>query len=162
MPIITIGTTPISFPDSGTSPNWAQPTIDFAQAVATALNGILSPTDIPPTTLVLDVTYNPISNANLPGCQFSTSLVRAAIVRYSVFRATSISANTAVEEGQLFLAYNPNGTAGSLWDLSREYVGDGLITFTITDVGQVQFTTTTIAGTGHTGKIVFAASTLTQ
>lgn len=60
------------------------------------------------------------------------------------------------------VVYNPNNPVNNKWEIIREYAGDGKITFSITDVGQVQFSTTTLAGTGHVGKIGFAAQTLNQ
>src|ERR1041385_1506114 len=161
---ITIQGTTISFPSSGESPNWAPAIIQFAEAVASALTLSVGTYDIAPQNYVID-SYNAVSNQNIPNLQFPTSQVRAAFVRYAVYRSTST--DVAYEAGTLECIYNSNGAT---WEILREYVGDGKIAFNITDTGQIQFSTNATAGTtaaslsgaSHTGKIIFAANTLTQ
>lgn len=154
MPQITIGSTIIDFPDSAQAPNWAPALIEFAQAVEGALQGFVGAFDVAPQTFVIDA-YNPGTNIDIPGLTFPPSDVRAAFVRYTVHRTTdSVEVN---EIGELWAIYNDtNGT----WDFSQQKAQDASISFTITNVGQVQFSTTTLAGTSHAGFITFVAQSL--
>lgn len=149
--IITIQGTPIEFPSSGESPNWAPAVIEFAQATEQALLSAVGPYDIAPQVfnLISDVNTNlDISNLNFP-----TAVVRAGYINYSVIR---IGSSTVSEAGQIVVVYD-----GSTWTLTRDYVGDANCTFNITSTGQVQITTPTLAGYSS-GKISFSAQALQQ
>lgn len=159
MPTITIGSTVINFPDSGNSPNWAQPIIDFATAVQNTLSGLAGAADVFPQTFVID-NFNPGTAVDIPNLTFSTTIVRSAFIRYDVFRTTS--SITAYEAGTIIMVYNPNGPTGNKWEYDRSYVGNGQISFTITDTGQVQLNTVALAGINHTGVITYAAQALLQ
>lgn len=156
---IVIGGTTINLPISGSAPNWAPAIIEFAQAVQDALNGLAGPFDVSPQIFVM--TSNVNTNVSLPNLSFPTSTVRGAFIRYTVFRSTTGGGATTVSEaGNMYVTYNPTNTAGSLWEMSRDYVGDANVTFTITDVGQVQFSSASISGSGHTGQIAYTAAAL--
>jgi hypothetical protein len=151
---ITIGSTIIDFPSSAESPNWAPALIAFAQAVSEALQSFVGPFDVAPQTFVIDA-YNPGSNIDIPGLTFPPSNVRAAFIRFTVHRETST--NEANEAGDILAVYN--NTNGN-WDFSVVSGAEASIVFNITNIGQVQFTTSTIAGTSHEGFITFAAQAL--
>ncbi len=153
IPIIIQGTI-IDFPSSSESPNWAPAVIEFAQAVEAALQGLAGSFDVPPQTFVID-SYNPGTLINIPNLNFPSSQVRSSFIRYTVHRTTS--SNEVNEVGELWVVYN--NTNGS-WDISQEKAQNGQISFSITNTGQVQFTTTTIAGTSHAGFITFTAQSL--
>jgi|ERR1035437_785226 hypothetical protein len=156
MPIIHIGTTVIQFPDSGTSPNWAPAVIDFAVAVQDALSGFVGPADVFPQIFVIDA-LNPGTAVPIPNLTFSNTIVRAAFIRYAIYRTAG--ANSASEVGTLNIVYN---NATNTWESDRSYAGDGLITFTITSQGQVELNTLFLAGGTHAGKFVYAAQALLQ
>jgi hypothetical protein len=158
MPTITIAGTVIDFPDTGSSPLWSPAIIQFAESVQDALAGVVGAFDVPTQTLNIDA-YNPGSAIDITALNFPTSDVRAAFIRYAVYRDTS--STSGVESGNLFIVYNPDGSPGSKWELSRETIGAGAsITFAISDTGQISFTTTTLAGTDHVGTITFSAQAL--
>lgn len=159
MPTITIGGTIIDFPNSGADPDWSPAVIAFAEAVEMALAGIAGPFDVAPQTIDIDI-YNPGSNIDVPFLSFSTTQVRGAFIRYVVYRNTSTT--TVVEEGNILLVYNPAGPIGNKWQISPDRVGDASITFSITDNGQVKFTTTTLSGINHNGKIRASAQAFEQ
>lgn len=159
MPLITIQGTPVNFPDSSASPNWAPAVIQFAQLVETALASSIGPYDVSPQSFIADA-YNPGTNVDLPNLAFPISTVRAAFIRYSVFRTTSTTTN--YEQGHLLVIYNPSASVGNKWEITRDYIGDGKITFNITDAGQVQFSTTTMGGINHSARIAYAAQAFTQ
>lgn len=159
MPNITIQSQVINFPDSGTSPNWASSVTQFAQAVEDALSSVVGPFDVGSQIQIIDAS-NPGTNVNLTNLNFPISTVRGAFIRYSVSRTTN--STSAFESGNLMVVYNPDGSIGSKWEMVRDYVGDGQITFNITDTGQVQFSTTALAGINHEGRISFVAQALLQ
>lgn len=160
MPIITIADTTIDFPNTGTAPVNSEAQIQFAQAVEAALSGLVGTGDISKQSFTLDSSANPGTDITLTGLSFSSSLVRAGFVRYSVYRTTDSA--TAYEAGEMTVVYNPSGTVGMKWELQREAVGDGSITFAIDDAGQFSFSTAAIAGANHTGKIDFVGQALLQ
>lgn len=156
---VTIGGQNIAFPTSGEPENWAKPVSDFAEAVAETLSQFAGPYDVPPNNLIIDA-YNPGTNIDLPALNFPPSAVRSAFIRYTVFRETSLE--TAYEVGTIDIVYNPNGPVNNKWEYAREFVGDGKVTITILDSGQVQFTTDTMSGINHTGKFSYLAQAVTQ
>jgi hypothetical protein len=156
---ITIAGTPIDFPSSAESPNWAPGIIEFAQAVEEALQGAVGTYDVSPQVFIGD-TYNPGTDVDVPNLSFPNSNVRSAVINYAVYRTTD--SDDAAESGIMNVLYNPNNSVGFKWELTREAVGDGLITFTITDSGQIQFTTESLSGVDHYMRISYSAKALEQ
>lgn len=161
MPVINIQGTIINFPDSAQSPNWAEPIIQFAEAVAQALSTVTGPFDVPPQI------YTLISNGNtdiaLPSLTFPTADVRGAIIDYTVYRSSSgVGAVTLSDVGTLYINYNPNGPTGHKWDISNEHNTLTGVTFSITDQGQVEFSSTVISGSSAVGFIGYTAKALQQ
>lgn len=159
MPTIIIQGTPIDFPDSDQSPNWAPAVIQFAQAVEAALSIAIGTFDISPQVMNIDAS-NPGTNVNIHNLSFSTTQVRGAFIRYTVYRNTSTT--TAVEGGTIEIVYNPAGPVNNKWEISRVRTGNAFIDFTVTDVGQVQFTTATLSGINHVGRLSYEANALEQ
>lgn len=157
---IVIAGTPIPFPSTGQSPEWSEAVIAFAQAVEEALSGLVSTGDVSKQNFVLDSSDNPATDVTLTGLSFSTAVVRAAFIRYTVFRQTDT--NSAYEAGEMTVVYNPNNATGQKWELQREYVGDALATFVVDDAGQFSFSLAAIAGSNHVGQIAFTAQALAQ
>lgn len=154
---INIGGTVIDFPDSSESPNWSEPIISFAEAVEDALAGLIGGADISPTSFSLDI-YNGTSSVTVTSLQFSTSTVRGAFVDYTVYRTANV-AQVAYESGRLMLIYN---SAGSAWEIVREYVGDAGVTFTVNSSGQVLISLSTLGVSNHVGKMTFTAKAILQ
>jgi len=159
MPKISIQGTVIDFPDSGTSPDWSEAVIAFAEAVTSALNLVVGNYNIQPQTQDISAS-NPGTSVNIGSLNFSTALIRSVSVSYAVYRTTN--STTAYEFGNLNAVYSPNNPTNSKWEMSQSRTGNGQISFYMTDTGQMQYTTTTISGTGHSGKISFSATALTQ
>lgn len=153
---INIQGTLINFPSSADSPNWAEALIQFAQAVELALSTVVGPFDIPPQIYVMTANVN--TNVPLPGLSFPTSNVQGALIEYTIFETTNT--NTASEFGTIEVTYNPNGPVNNKWDISREFTGSSPVTFTITDTGQVQFSSTALPGINFQGTIGFTAKAL--
>jgi hypothetical protein len=157
---LTIGGTVIDVPNTSENPNWGNAMVAFFRAVESALASALGPYDVPPQVMSIDGdSYNPASSpVNINGLSFSTSTVRAAFIEYSVYRdATAVTG--IAEAGKIIVVYNTDVGA---WSISEDHIGDASITFSIDSAGQVQFTTTALGTTPHTGKISFKATALTN
>lgn len=161
--LINIQGTLIDFPESAQSPNWAPAIIEFAQSVEAALSGVAGSFDISPQVYLIPSNIN--TNVDITNLAFPTSDVRSATINYYVYRQTD-NPNPAdtikLQKGEISVSYNPNNPANNKWEISHEGHGDAQITFNITDTGQIQYTTTAIAGTNHSGKIGFYAKSITQ
>jgi len=157
IPIIIGGTT-INIPSSGESPNWAPAIIEAFQAIQNTLNSFAGPYDVPSQIFVM--TSNANTNVSLPNLTFPSSNVQGAIITYSVYRNTS--SVTATETGQIFINYNATNPTNSKWEISQELVGDAQVSFNITDIGQVQFSSVLLAGTAHNGIISYQAKSITN
>lgn len=157
--IIEIQGTPIEFPSTGESPNWAPAVIQFAQSVEQALLAGGSPYDIAPQVYSIPADNYPTSDIEIPNLFFSSLLVRSAVVSYSLFFIDELSAVTS-ETGTLTCLYN-----GSDWTLTRDYVGEaigGTVQFVISSSGQI-YIKSPINLTDYTdSKISFSAKTLAQ
>lgn len=170
---ITVNNTVIDFPSSAQSPNWAPALIEFAQNTADALDGIAGEFDISPQVIDIlnDGAEHEVASAS-KSLSFSTTSVRAAFIRYSVYRANTPGYNHA-ETGLLSIVYNPSGSVGSKWEIQREFTGNQTpegtagaatsgVLFRIDDSGQVYYTAVSVTSTGYAGKLSFAAQALAQ
>jgi len=161
MPQLTISGTIIDFPDSAADPNWAPAVIQFATLVSEALSGVVGPYDVSPQVINID-SSNPGTAVDIQALNFPTAFVRAAFIRYSLFRTADSPTSSAYESGNIIVVYNPNGSIGSKWELIQNFAGDGEIVFSIADTGQVKFTTTQIGTTNHVGRLTVSAQALLQ
>jgi hypothetical protein len=131
----------------------------WATAVTNALNNIQNPTDIPQTTY--NLSNNISTPTNIPGLAFNTGLVRAAFVDYSIYRTAPGQLSGISEAGQMIFLYDNLASSGSLWQVTGGPIdGNSGVTLTITDQGQVQYTSTNIPSS--TMVIHFSAKTLNQ
>jgi len=147
----------IVFPESGASPNWAPAMVEFAQAVEDALATVTGGFDVAPQLQSID-SSNPGVDVDITALTFSPLDVVKATIEYAVFRSTTTS--QVAEGGILEIVYNSTNPATNKWEITRDFAGDGQISFSITDAGQIQYTTTTISGSSHTGFISFRASSV--
>lgn len=152
---VIIRGTPIDFPTSGESPDWAPAIVEFAKAVEDAILVSSGPYDIPETDFIL--TTNSITTPlDIDDLSFSTAAVRAAFVKYTVYR--KLGATIKTETGSLLLNYND-----TTWEMSRDFVGDADCSFNVNNNGQLQITTVLIPGSGtYEGVVTFSAQALSQ
>lgn len=154
IPIVIQGTV-IDFPSDSDSPDWSQGVIQFAQATATALSGAVGTFDVPPQTFDISA-YNPTSvPVAVPNLSFSSAVVLGANIQIACTRSTNTT--TVSEYDELNIVYNATAGTGMLWEMTREATANADITYTITDTGQVEFATTTVSGSGHTGILSYSA-----
>lgn len=157
---ITVGSTVIDFPTSGTPENWAPAIVEFADAVSGAINQFAGPFDIPPQVLNIDSANPGLPNTDIGPLNFPVTSVRSVFIRYAIFRQTTTS--SAYETGTIMAVYSPDNPIGNKWDFTQDFAGDGKISFNITDSGQVQYTATTLAGASHTGRLTIVAQAVLQ
>lgn len=161
MPTIVINGIPIEFPNTGAAPVNSEAQIQFAEAVEEALSGLISTGDVSKQIFTLNASQNAASNVTLTGLSFSTSVVRSAFIRYSVYREVTQPAY-AYEAGEMTVVYNANNPTNQKWEVQQERVGDASISFSVDDNGQFYFTTTSIGTGTHSGAIAFVAQSLAQ
>lgn len=161
MPLINIAGTLIQFPESSSSPNWSSGVIQFALAVEAALAGLAGSFDVPPQTYTMVSSVN--TNVDLPSLSFPPSQVLSATIVYTILRDPDIAtgSNIVTQSGSFTVTYNADGSVGEKWTKAHEYEGDASVTFSITDVGQVQFSSASIGAGTHAGQITYYAKSLT-
>lgn len=110
-----------------------------------------------------EINNNQSSPADITGMKFDKRGISAAVVEYLIQRVTtSTGATELVEAGIFIVAYKPFAAPG--WNLTMVHGDkplDSGVTFSITDAGQVQYTSTSITGTASISRIVWRARTLT-
>ena len=162
MPNITIKGTVIPIPNASASPDWSPAIIQAFQALADAVNTFTGTFDVAPQTKPIDA-FNSSTNIDIDNLIFPPTDVRATTVFYTVYRKTSETTlgsgdgQEVAEVGTLEMVYNASRTSGLKWEVGRMGEGDASINFNVTDLGQVQFSTTALTGTNHTGLISYRA-----
>lgn len=160
MPRLIIKGTVVNLADSASGPNWSQGLIDSIVALADAVNAVTGTYDVAPQIQNID-SNNSSTNIAISNLIFPVSDVRSATIFYSVSRMTEDSGpadgQEKAEGGELVITYNASNPVSNKWEITRERGGTANITFSVTDVGQVQFSTTALTGINHTGIISFRA-----
>ncbi len=157
---LTFGSTIVDVPVSADSPNWAPAVTQAFEAISETLATVAGPFDVPAQSQSIDSSNPGTPNTDIAALTFPISNVRAVSIPYAIYRTTS--SVTAYETGTIIAIYSAANSIGNKWEISQDLIGDGKIAFNITDLGQVQFTATTLAGTGHVGKIIFSAKAILQ
>lgn len=157
---LTFGNTVVSIPESADAPNWAEGVTEAFEAISDTLGTFAGAFDVPSQSVIINSSNPGVPNTDIVPLNFPISNVRAVNILYAVFRTTS--STTAYETGSIVAIYSPSNSIGEKWEVSQDMVGDGKLAFNITDAGQVQFTATTIAGAGHSGRIIFYAKAILQ
>ena len=158
---LVVAGTSYNFPVSGENPEWGEDATAWAEAVTEVLSTLLAPGDILETTSTIN---NNISSAtNINGLVFDPGTVRAANINYAIYRISTANPSGHAEDGMIALIYDDSASAGNKWQLSQRRGGtEAGVTFSITDAGQVQYTSTDINSTGYVGTITFTAKTLSK
>jgi len=145
---LQIGNEIYEYPVQGDG-SWGEEATAWAEGVTEALQTVQGPNDVLLSTALL--TNNQTSPTDVSGLAFNTSQVLSVQVDYFIKREGS---TILVESGTLEANFD-----GSDWKLQADGVGDAGTDFTITAAGQVQYTTTDLAG--HTSSQVrFRAKTI--
>jgi hypothetical protein len=111
------------------------------------------------TSFLTETTFTLANNqgaaSNVTGLSFDSTSVKSAMIYCEVRRKTD--SNEVISNGVLRVYYRDLTTT---WELLNELGGDddGVV-FSITAAGQVQYTSSDLAGTSYTGKLTFKAVT---
>lgn len=160
MPKLLIKGTPIQLVDSAGSPNWAPSVIEAIEALTDAVNSVTATFDVSPQTQNIDAN-NSSTDVSINNLSFPSSDVRAATVYYSVYRKTDDSGppdgQEVTEAGTLEINYNNSRPVNQKWEMVRSGGGFAYVTFEITDLGQITFSTIPLTGINHVGILSFRA-----
>ena len=157
MPItLTVNNTPYEYPTPNDPKGWGEPATGWATEVTNLLADLKGPNDIVQTAY--SIANNQTSPTSVIGLQFDAATVRYAIVDYTIYLATSTT--EIAEGGQIHLLYK---NVANTWLIEVDRQGDASgVVFSITNGGQLQYTSANIGGLSYTGKIGFRAKTLNQ
>lgn len=156
---LVVNNNTFAYPVAGDEPGWGEAATGWAVEVTDALQALEGTDDILQTTF--NIANNVSSVSEVVGLIFNSAQVRSAIVEYSVYRKTD--SNELAETGTLHLVYKNGGTINSKWAIGRVFFGDDAgILFTMTDAGQVQYTSTNVSGTNYSGTMHFSAKVTLQ
>lgn len=148
-----------AYPVTGDEPGWGEPATGWAAEVTNVLSELQGGNDIIQTSF--NVANNISSPLDVVGLIFNPAQVRSAVVEYSVYRTTDT--NELSETGELFLVYKNGGTIGSKWSIGRMFFGDDSgIVFTMSDSGQIQYTSTNVTGANYSGTMHFLGKATLQ
>lgn len=108
------------------------------------------------TETLFSIANNQVAPSDITGLAFDPTKIGGFTIDYRVYRNTTGGGATELaEQGQLVGAYSP--VAGT-WEMTEgPDVGDAGIDFSITNAGQVQYTSTNISGTPANSYIRFKA-----
>lgn len=153
---ITISGTTYNLPTQGQNPPYGSDLSDIIQALADVANTNQGTGDILTTSFT--IANNQAVAANVVGASWDTSVIRSAIVQYSIYRSSN-TPNELSETGHIYLTYK---STANTWDLAQSYAGSSGTTFSITSAGQLQYVSTDIGSGAYVGKMKFNAKAFTQ
>lgn len=156
---LTVNGNNYAYPIAGDEPGWGEDATAWAAEVTNVLSDIQGIDDIPETTFI--IANNTTASADVVGLVFNPTTVRSATVTYSVYRSTDTT--ELAEKGTLELVFKNGGTPGSKWTIGQVYFGDDSgVRFSMTDAGQIQYTSSDISGSNYSGEIRFEAAVTQQ
>lgn len=141
------------YPNAGENPGWGEDATAWAEEVTEVLNSLAGPDDILQTTVSINNNVGP-TPSNVAGLLFNTATVRSARIDYNIYRTLNAASELA-ETGIVQIVYK--SIAGT-WELSQEATGNAGVSFTITNAGQVQYTSTNMGVGTHVGTLNFESS----
>lgn len=157
---LTIKGSVITIPDSGSQANWSEGVIDALTALTDAVNSVTGTYDVAPQIQNIDAN-NSSTNVTITSLIFPPAEVRSTVIYYSVYRLTEDSGanddQEVAEGGTIVLVYNASNPVSNKWTIAQTRAENASITFSVTDLGQVQFTTTALTGINHVGTLSFRA-----
>lgn len=158
---LTVNGTPYSYPSPGDEPGWGEEATGWSEEVTVVLASLLGVDDILETTFT--VNNNISSPTNITSLNFNSASARAAFIEYSIYRVSDSTTSGTAEAGEMRMIYDNDAGSGSKWGLSiGPSSGSGGVTFTVTDAGQFQYTSTDIGSVNYSGVMKFKASALAQ
>lgn len=156
--VLTINGSSFEFPKNNEDPNWAQDVTAWAQAITQAVEGILNNAG---QVIGFQAIDNNTTNT-LDDLLFSTVTTRAIHISYVVHRVSDSTTNGSIESGYLIATYDGAASPGSKWQITSTVNGNAGIIFTMSDSGQMSYTTSDIGATNHVGKISYLVKVFNQ
>ena len=157
---VTINNKTFNIPVAGQDPGWGEDTTSWILEINSLVSSLFGAGDIVESSS--NIANNQTTSQNVIALLFDPSIIRAAVVEYSVYRVSDETPSGTVETGTLELVYDNNASGGSKWQLAREFVGDANISIDITDAGQLTYQSGNIGSTNYSGVIKFKARALSQ
>jgi len=113
--------------------------------------------DALPAAIIVSQTSFTIANnqtANITGLVFDPTLFRGIKIEYSIYRQTDTASSGVAQMGQLRFIYN---TQAASWSMSDDYAGQNAgVEFSITSLGQIQYTSSDITGANYVGVLKYS------
>lgn len=107
-----------------------------------------------PTDTTFTIANNTVSLTNVTGLSFSGIDFRGVIIDYTVYRKTDTALSGVAQIGELKAVFN---TQSSTWLMSDTYSGQNSgVTFSMTALGQIQYTSTNITGATYAGTMTYS------
>lgn len=144
---LIVNNQPFEYPEQGEQQPWAEGATGWANEVTKVLNSVNGPSDILESSATIN--NNITIPTDISGFFFDSTTVRSFAVRGNIYR--NIDGTEHTEEFLLTGLYQ--GTSG--WALGQQGLGSAGVSFTITNLGQIQYTSSNLAGSVHTGLIKF-------
>lgn len=151
---VTINGSQYTLNQQGDPAPWGNDQQELIQALIAVASASTSAGDILPSTFTL--ANNVTSPTPISSLVFDQSVVRSAIIQFSVDRSTATQELT--EAGYLYITYN--STTNS-WSHSQDSVGNSQLLFDVT-AGQVTYTCSNLTGGSYAGKLGFSARAFAQ
>lgn len=127
---------------------------------STATEIVINPVSSASAIYVVDgdtsftIANNQSSAANITGLLIDGVSTRSFILDYSIYRQTDTASSALAQVGQLRGVYN---TQSASWLMSDDFSGQNAgVTLTILSSGQIQYTSTNIAGANYVGSLKYA------
>lgn len=160
MPNLTVNNNTYAYPDPGTEPGWGQDATDWASDVTTVLDSVAGTGTISETQALIALTA---TDEDIPGLLFNNTITESAQVIYRILRVTTGGgAEQLSESGILQMVYNPAGSTGEKWLMSRQITAgtNTRVSLNIDDDGQVTYSSLTLTGASYSGYIKFKTITI--
>lgn len=151
---LQIGSKVFEYPETGDKPGWGEEATAWAEAVTESIGNVQGVNDILITSANLN--NNQAVAANINNFVFNTAQVQGVSSEFLIIRTYDAGASVVTESGTIYGNYN-----GSEFFITVESVGDAGIVFSITNTGQIQYTSSNL--TNHVSSVIrFRARTIDQ
>lgn len=132
---LTVNNIPFELPTQGSQAPWAEGLDGWHEEVTKVLNSLKGNSDILETGA--NIANNVTSPTDITDFKFNAAQVRSFAVRGNITRTND--ANSQYEEFVLVGLRTATG-----WDLQQDGIGNAGVSFSITNAGQVQYTSTNL------------------
>lgn len=158
---LIVNSQPFEYPVAGDEPGWGEAATGWAIEVTEVLGELLGPNDISETSFTFQNNIGVFTDVS--GLVFNTGQVRSATINYSIYRTSTGSPSGHAEAGIITMVYDNSAAPGSKWIMIvGNIAGDAGVTFSVTDLGQIQYKSTDIGALGYSGAMHFRAKTTSQ